>query len=103
MYGWLRQYQCHKYLASLQKYTLPEEGMFKYLICPHYTCECLIYLGMALQAAPAGQLLSRSILCGLFFVVVNLGVTARGTKQWYQQKFGPEKVAPKWRMIPFVF
>ncbi|GKT43911.1 polyprenol reductase 1 [Colletotrichum spaethianum] len=103
LYGWTNQHLCHKHLASLKKYSLPNQGLFRYLVCPHYTCECLIYLGLAITAAPEGQLISRTLLCAFWFIVANLGTTADGTKQWYAQKFGAEKVADKWRMIPFVF
>ncbi|KAK1983721.1 3-oxo-5-alpha-steroid 4-dehydrogenase [Colletotrichum cereale] len=103
LYGWTNQHLCHKHLASLKKYSLPDRGLFRYLVCPHYTCECLIYLGLAITAAPEGLLMNRTLLCALLFIVANLGTTADVTKQWYAQKFGPEKVASKWRMIPFVF
>ncbi|QUC18648.1 uncharacterized protein UV8b_02889 [Ustilaginoidea virens] len=101
--AWFKQNQCHRYLASLQKYTLPSKGMFRYLVCPHYTCECVLYLAISCAAAPPGQLFNRTILCGVSFVAVNLGVTAAGTKQWYAGKFGASKVASRWRMIPGVF
>lgn len=102
-FAWVSQYRCHKHLASLKKYSLPEQGMFRYLISPHYTCECLIYLSLAIIAAPEGYLCNRTLLSALFFVAANLGVTARGTKSWYIDKFGSDKVAPKKVMIPFVY
>lgn len=101
--AWIKQNECHRYLASLKKYTLPDEGMFKYIVCPHYTCECVIYLAIAFMAAPPGKPFNTSVLCGLAFVVANLGATAVGTKKWYAGKFGVEKVTNKWRMIPGVF
>ncbi|EQK97728.1 hypothetical protein G6O67_003129 [Ophiocordyceps sinensis] len=101
--AWLKQNECHSYLAGLNKYTLPSGGLFSHIVCPHYTCESVIYLAIALMAAPAGSLFNASVLCGLTFVVVNLGATAHGTKQWYAAKFGPEPVASRWNMIPFVF
>ncbi|KAK2593148.1 3-oxo-5-alpha-steroid 4-dehydrogenase [Conoideocrella luteorostrata] len=100
---WLKQNECHRYLASLKKYTLPNEGMFKYIICPHYTCECVLYLAISFMAAPPGSIFNKTLLCGLAFVVVNLGATAFGTKQWYAEKFGIEGVVGKWRMIPGIF
>ncbi|KAK2013145.1 3-oxo-5-alpha-steroid 4-dehydrogenase [Colletotrichum eremochloae] len=103
LYGWINQHLCHKHLASLKKYSLPDRGLFRYLVCPHYTCECLIYLGLAITAAPEGLFINRTLLCALWFIVANLGTTADGTKEWYAQKFGSEKVAGKWRMIPFIF
>ena len=97
------QHRCHKHLASLKKYSLPNDGMFKKLVCPHYTCECLIYLGMAVAAAPPRDMFNKTLLCGLVFVTVNLGVTANGTKKWYAEKFGEDSVKMKWKMIPWVF
>ena len=62
------QHDCHAYLASLKTrkpsptsapaspnpssatastYKLPEHPAFAYLIAPHYTAECLIYLALA--------------------------------------------------------
>ncbi|KAG5914972.1 hypothetical protein E4U42_000218 [Claviceps africana] len=101
--AWLKQNECHRYLAGLKKYTLPDRGLFKYIVCPHYTCECVIYLALSVMAAPPGNLFSTTLLCGLAFVVVNLAVTASSTKQWYADKFGADKVAHKWIMIPGMF
>ncbi|KJZ74106.1 hypothetical protein HIM_06555 [Hirsutella minnesotensis 3608] len=98
-----KQNECHHHLANLKKYTLPSRGMFRYIVCPHYTCECAIYLAVAFLAAPPGGLFNASVLCGLSFVVVNLGATAHGTKAWYAEKFGSDSVARRWKMIPFVF
>ncbi|CAF3444534.1 unnamed protein product [Fusarium graminearum] len=101
--AYFKQNQCHRHLASLKKYTLPSEGWFRYIICPHYTSECLVYLAIAWIAAPHGQLFNKSILGAVIFVAVNLGATAKGTKAWYEQKFGVDKVAGRWLMIPPVY
>lgn len=98
-----KQSQCHRHLASLKKYTLPSEGWFRHIVCPHYTAECLIYLSLSFVAAPQGKMVNQTVLLGLVFVAVNLGATAAGTKKWYSSKFGEDKVRDKWRMIPFVF
>ena len=42
------QHDCHVYLASLKKYTLPDQQLFRIVLCPHYTCECFIYLAIAI-------------------------------------------------------
>lgn len=97
------QHECHTYLASLRKYTLPKHPAFERLICPHYTAECVIYLSMAVLAAPQGELINKSIMTALIFVLVNLSVTADLTRGWYEGKFGKEAVAGKWRIIPYVF
>ncbi|KAI0905908.1 hypothetical protein F4823DRAFT_627437 [Ustulina deusta] len=101
--AWFMQYRCHRHLAGLKKYSLPEDGLFRYLVCPHYTCECLLYLSMAVMAAPEGQLYNQTLACAVLFVSINLGVTANGTKLWYGEKFGSDKVEGKWKMLPIVF
>lgn len=101
--GWLKQYECHARLASLKKYTLPSQGWFRYIVCPHYTSECLLYLGMSIITAPPDRYFNLTVLLGLVFIVVNLGTTASGTKAWYEHKFGRDQVAAKWKMIPFLW
>ncbi|KAI1327863.1 3-oxo-5-alpha-steroid 4-dehydrogenase [Xylariaceae sp. FL0255] len=100
--AWYMQYRSHRYLASLKKYSLPQAGLFRYLVCPHYTCECLIYLSMAVLAAPQGEPYNKTLACAAVFVMANLGVTASGTKQWYCEKF-ESQADGKWRMVPFIF
>lgn len=99
----LRQNQCHRHLASLPKYTLPNEGMFEYLVCPHYTCEVGVYVALALITAPKGMLINKTMLCVTAFVLINLGGTAVTTREWYAQKFGAKRIAKKYNMIPYVF
>lgn len=102
-WGWIMQYRCHEQLAALKKYSLPDRGMFRYLVCPHYTCECMIYLSLAIIAAPEGQWWNKTLVSVLMFVAVNLGVTAHGTKNWYMAKFERDRVVRKWNMIPFLY
>ena len=101
--GSVIQHDCHVYLASLKKYTLPQRHVFRLVICPHYTSECLIYVAIAIVAAPKGQLLNRTVLAGIFFVVSNLAVTADSTRKWYVAKFGTESLNGRWRMVPYVY
>jgi len=97
------QHDCHMYLAGLKKYTLPQRYLFRLIVCPHYTSECLIYLAIAIVAAPEGQSLNKTVLAGLAFVVSNLAVTADSTRKWYVEKFGEESLKGRWRMLPFVY
>lgn len=97
------QYDCHKYLASLPKYTLPIHPYFRSVVCPHYTAECVIYVSLATLAAPEGALINKSLLAVLFFVVCNLAVTADSTYKWTASKFGAETVSRRWRMVPLVW
>ncbi|KAJ5834874.1 3-oxo-5-alpha-steroid 4-dehydrogenase [Penicillium robsamsonii] len=97
------QHDSHHYLFSLKKYTLPEHPMFRGVVCPHYGAECIVYLSLALLAAPQGEWVNKTMLSCLAFVAVNLGLTARNTKQWYAQKFGEDSVQDWWFMIPYVY
>ncbi|CAI7598595.1 unnamed protein product [Penicillium glandicola] len=97
------QHDSHHYLYSLKKYALPEHPMFRGVVCPHYGAECVVYLSLALLAAPRGEWVNKTMLSCLAFVAVNLGLTARNTKQWYAQKFGKDSVQDWWLMIPYVY
>ena len=97
------QNDCHTYLASLPKYTLPDHPIFHTMVCPHYTAECVIYLSLAILGAPHGAWINRTVFTALIFVASNLAVTASTTKEWYTAKFGKENVEYRWRMIPFIF
>jgi 3-oxo-5-alpha-steroid 4-dehydrogenase 3 len=97
------QHDCHHYLSSLKTYTVPSHPLFSWVICPHYTAECVIYLSLAFLAAPKGQLVNKTVLCGFSFVLVNLGITARNTQRWYREKFGEDSVRGKRKMVPGIY
>lgn len=97
------QHDCHHFLFSLKKYTLPDHPIFRGIVCPHYGAECVIYMSLAVLAAPPGQWVNKTMLSCLAFVAVNLGLTARTTKQWYMQKFDKEEVQRRWLMIPYLY
>ena len=97
------QHDCHAYLASLPKYTLPVHPMFQNFICPHYTAECLIYLSLAFIAAPKDALINRTMFAAFVFASANLTVTAATSKEWYERKFGKDAVAHRWIMVPGVY
>ena len=114
------QHDIHKYLAHLKTppnadpnseepikpvkgYKLPDHPAFQPLIAPHYMAECLIYLAIAINAAPQGEWINKTLSSALVFVVVNLAVSAQGTKEWYERVFGKESTRGKWRMIPPVY
>ena len=97
------QHDCHVYLASLPKYSLPTHPNFQLLVCPHYFSECLIYLSFVIIAAPKGAVCNKTILCAFIFVTFNLAVTASATKEWYAKKFGEKAVLGKWKMVPWLY
>ena len=97
-------YHAHLYhlRTHFKTYQLPYHPFFPNLICPHYTCEVVIYLLLSILGAP-GRFVNHTLLSGAVFVAVNLGVTASGTKEWYVKRFGKEKVGRRWRMVPGVW
>ena len=97
------QYDCHAYLASLKRYTLPIHPIFQLLICPHYTAECVIYIALSFLAAPRGELVNKTFLTVLIFAATNLTITAESNRKWYADKFGAEKIAIRWRILPYVY
>ncbi|KAG9190952.1 3-oxo-5-alpha-steroid 4-dehydrogenase 3 [Alternaria panax] len=101
------QHSYHSYLYRLRTqsngYQLPSHAVFPNLLCPHYTCEIAIYALLSLLAAPEGSWLNWTLICATVFVATNLGVTAVGTKEWYVEKFGADKVGPRKRMVPGIW
>jgi len=101
------QHSYHAYLYRLRaenkRYQLPLHPIFSNLLCPHYSCETAIYLLLSFLAAPHGRMINWTLFCGTVFVAVNLGVTAIGTKKWYIEKFGKDKVGPRKRMVPGIW
>lgn len=93
----------HRHLRSLKKYTMPTHPTFDWIVAPHYTCECLIYLALAVLSRPDGHYLNHTMATVLVFVVVNLGISADGTKKWMETKLGDGNVPAKWKMIPWVW
>lgn len=101
------QHSYHAYLYQLRVenkgYQLPTHPVFSDLLCPHYTCETAIYLLLSFLAAPKNSTVNWTLLCGTIFVAVNLGVTAIGTKEWYVEEFGQDKVGARKRMVPGIW
>ena len=101
------QHSYHVYLYRLRTqragYRLPAHPLFPNLLCPHYTCEVAIYMLLSLLAAPKRGTVNLTLLSATVFVLVNLGVTAAGTKEWYAGEFGNAEVSGRRRMIPWVW
>jgi len=97
------QHDCHVYLASLEKYSLPTHAFFRGVVCPHYTAELAIYLAIALIAAPRGALVNPTVFSGAVFVAAILSVSAGRNREWYREKFGDEAVKGKWCILPGVY
>jgi 3-oxo-5-alpha-steroid 4-dehydrogenase 3 / polyprenol reductase len=97
------QHDTHCYLNSLRKYAMPSHPAFHAVVSPHYTAECAIYFSLIFLAAPSGQVVNKTLLAAFVFVVIELGVSADISKQWYMRKFGADLVEHKRRMIPGIW
>ncbi|KAJ3680077.1 hypothetical protein LUZ60_016355 [Juncus effusus] len=103
-WGSIHQFRCHAILGSLREnkgadeYVIPYGDWFKYVSCPHYFAEIVIYAGILV--ASGGSDITIWLL--FIFVVVNLGFAAAETHRWYKQKF---EDYPKSRraIIPFIY
>ncbi|ODA80557.1 hypothetical protein RJ55_03516 [Drechmeria coniospora] len=77
-------------------YGIPQAGLFRYMLFPHYFCEWIEWLGFLMAAgwtcAPAWAFLVNEV-CAMLPRAVN-------GKRWYVQKFGQDKVGKKWAVIP---
>ncbi|KAG9325877.1 hypothetical protein KVV02_006871 [Mortierella alpina] len=109
LWGSWHQYKCHVILANLRprpsqetdaraaekrevakpEYKVPFGDWFEYMVTPHYTAEMVIYLGFYVMASPA-LFAPSTLLLAWIWVVVNLGILARETDQWYRTQFGDD-------------
>lgn len=83
----------HRILSKLVKYSLPRDGLFRVLCCPHYFDEILIYASLLPYSLEFSWL--------LIWVFTNLGVSARENKNYYRHKFPKAKV-PQYALIPYI-
>ncbi|PFH62138.1 hypothetical protein XA68_14977 [Ophiocordyceps unilateralis] len=77
-------------------YEIPQGGLFRYVLYPHYLCEWIEWTGFLMAAgwtcAPAWAFLVNEVFSMLPRAV-------RG-KAWYIDRFGRDKVAGRWAVIP---
>ena len=111
--GSLLQFAAHAHLASLPKYTPPQHAgrsgvpfahlAFRYVVCPHYAAEALVYAGLALVGAPEGRWANATLVSVVAFTLGNLGAVSAKTRAWERAKFGEASVRGRWRMVPGVW
>ncbi|KAI7302983.1 3-oxo-5-alpha-steroid 4-dehydrogenase [Hortaea werneckii] len=87
----------NKPIEGVEKlYMLPKNGLFHYILFPHYLCEWLEWAGWWMiggwSCTPA-----RSFL---FNEISTMLPRALQGKQWYIEKFGKEKVGDRKAIIP---
>uniref|UniRef100_A0A0N5BV24 Polyprenal reductase n=1 Tax=Strongyloides papillosus TaxID=174720 RepID=A0A0N5BV24_STREA len=73
-------------------------GIHKFVCCPHFLYEILIYLTLY------GIGRSQNLLYFLLFVLVNQMVAAKTNQIWYKKKFSDKiEVANRKALIPFIY
>lgn len=86
-------------VAVEKHYEIPQAGLFKYMLYPHYLLEWIEWLGFWLAAGwsctPARAFLVNEI--------VTMFPRAVNGKAWYVEKFGEDKIKKKWAIIPGVW
>ena len=100
------QFIAHRHLAELPAapdYTIPTHRIFTWTLTPHYLAECLIYLALAVVAAPSGFPVNSTVASAALFVFINLGITARETRKWYVTKFGEESIKTRAALLPGIW
>jgi 3-oxo-5-alpha-steroid 4-dehydrogenase 3 len=90
----IKQYQTHFILSKQKKYTLPKTNLFKYVTCPHYFYESLIYLIFFL-IRPS---LSYALIS--IWVVINLSISANQSYIFYKSK---NEITNEYRIFPFIY
>ncbi|GJD12433.1 hypothetical protein Gasu2_65160 [Galdieria sulphuraria] len=78
-----------------KRYYIPYRGLFRYVVCPHYMLEIIIY------GVLGG---SRNSFLNFVFVVLNLTSRSIECWHWYQSYFGIECVNSHWHiLIPWLW
>jgi 3-oxo-5-alpha-steroid 4-dehydrogenase 1 len=86
--------------ASVTKhYAIPEAGLFRYMLYPHYFVEWIEWTGYYM-ACGWGCVPARMFVINEFFAMLPRAV--RG-KRWYEERFGKEKIRGKWAVLPGIW
>lgn len=85
--------------AAEKHYEIPTGGLFKIMLYPHYFVEWIEWTGFWI-AAGFGCVPARCFLVNEIAAMLPRAVKG---KKWYEEKFGREKIAKKWAVIPGVW
>ena len=80
-------------------YMLPENGLFRVVLFPHYFCEWVEWCGWWM----IGGLSCTPARCFVINEISSMLPRAMNGKQWYIERFGKEKVGKRKAVIPGVF
>jgi len=77
-------------------YMIPRNGLFEFILYPHYLCEWVEWAGFWVMAG------SRCVPARNFLLneIATMLPRAVKGKQWYIERFGKEKVAGRKAIIP---
>ncbi|KAK3361075.1 3-oxo-5-alpha-steroid 4-dehydrogenase-domain-containing protein [Lasiosphaeria ovina] len=85
--------------AAEKHYEIPQAGLFKIMLYPHYFVEWVEWLGFWIAAGWS----SAPARCFLVNEIAAMLPRAVNGKQWYIEKFGADKIKKKWAVIPGVW
>lgn len=77
-------------------YQIPEAGLFRYMLYPHYFAEWIEWIGFYIACGFS----CRPALAFVLNEVASMLPRAVSGKQWYVERFGEEKIRRKWAVIP---
>ncbi|SPO03324.1 related to steroid 5 alpha-reductase [Cephalotrichum gorgonifer] len=80
-------------------YRVPEAGLFRWILYPHYLCEWVEWAGFWIAGGWA-CVPARAFLFNEIATMVPRAVRGRW---WYLERFGEEKVGKKWAVLPGVY
>ena len=75
---------------------IPEKGLFRWVLYPHYLCEWVEWAGFWM-AAGVGCVPARTFLVNEVTTMLARAVEGRA---WYVRKFGSEKVGRRRAVLP---
>lgn len=101
-YAWIHQLEAHKIFASMKRkssssHSVPHGDWFKYVSCPHYLAEILIYLSQVMILG-----IKHRTACLIFgWVLTNQIIAGLMSHWWYRKNFKNYPTNRK-AVIPFV-
>lgn len=117
LFGQYQQHVHHVILADMRKpssdnsnnkgkpvgssYSLPSRGWFRYVTCPHYFAEVLVYVSFAILLAQE-QVQGNRHFVVLFWVASNLTLSALTNLKWYKDNLPAEIMKGRKAIFPFI-
>lgn len=77
-------------------YSIPQAGLFRYMLYPHYLCEWFEWLGFW-TACGFGCAPARAFFFNEIFVMLPRAVNGR---RWYIETFGEDRIGKRYAVIP---